>query len=209
MPAKRIPQLDSLSSSGAASNDQLVIFDTDADVTKRIDRSALFAASAGSSLVGHLPAGTIAATTVQGALNELDTEKQPANAGLTDIAGLTKTDGNIIVGDGTNWVAESGATARTSLGLSIGVDVQEYDADTAKTDVAQTFTAQQTLTSGLVLQSVAAADIAAVANVINTANKVLGKVVYDTTNNRLMVANGAAAADPWYVADGSASVVPA
>ena len=31
-----------------------------------------------------------------------------------------------------------------SLGLAIGSDVQAYDADTAKTDVAQTFTAQQT-----------------------------------------------------------------
>lgn len=42
---------------------------------------------------------------------------QPLDQGLTDIAGLAVTDGNIIVGDGTNWVAESGATARTSLGL--------------------------------------------------------------------------------------------
>lgn len=37
--------------------------------------------------------------------------------GMKDIAGLAKADGNLIVGDGTNWVAESGATARTSLGL--------------------------------------------------------------------------------------------
>ena len=34
-----------------------------------------------------------------------------------DIMGLAVTDGNFIVGDGTNWVAESGDTARTSLGL--------------------------------------------------------------------------------------------
>jgi hypothetical protein len=36
---------------------------------------------------------------------------------LDDIAALAVTNGNFIVGDGTNWVAESGATARTSLGL--------------------------------------------------------------------------------------------
>src|SRR5210317_1245128 len=36
---------------------------------------------------------------------------------LQDVAGLAVTDGNIIVGDGSNFIAESGATARTSLGL--------------------------------------------------------------------------------------------
>ena len=36
---------------------------------------------------------------------------------LQDVAGLAVSDGNIIVGDGSNFVAESGATARTSLGL--------------------------------------------------------------------------------------------
>ena len=39
------------------------------------------------------------------------------DAQLQDVAGLAVTDGNFIVGDGANFVAESGATARTSLGL--------------------------------------------------------------------------------------------
>jgi hypothetical protein len=47
----------------------------------------------------------------------IGTNVQAYNAGLQDISGLAKTDGNFIVGDGTNWVAESGATVRTSLGL--------------------------------------------------------------------------------------------
>ena len=42
--------------------------------------------------------------------------KQASDADLTAIAALAKTDGNIIVGDGSTWVAENGATARTSLG---------------------------------------------------------------------------------------------
>jgi hypothetical protein len=43
--------------------------------------------------------------------------KQPLDADLTAIAGLSSADGNFIVGSATGWVAESGATARTSLGL--------------------------------------------------------------------------------------------
>jgi hypothetical protein len=73
---------------------------------------------------------------------------------------------------------------------------------------AQTFSAQQTLTSGLVIQSATAAVIASAANAINTTNKVTGKVVYDTTNNRIMIASGSSAVSPWYIADGSASVTP-
>jgi len=48
---------------------------------------------------------------------EIGTNVQAYNAGLTDIAGIAKTDGIFIVANGTNWVGESGSTARTSLGL--------------------------------------------------------------------------------------------
>jgi len=45
---------------------------------------------------------------------------------LQDISNLAVTDSNFIVGDGTNFVAESGATARTSIGLGTASDV-EFD----------------------------------------------------------------------------------
>jgi hypothetical protein len=43
--------------------------------------------------------------------------KQPLDAELTALAALAVTDGNLIVGNGTTWTVENGATARTSLGL--------------------------------------------------------------------------------------------
>lgn len=49
---------------------------------------------------------------------DIGTTVQAWDAGLDAIAALAVTDSNIIVGNGTTWVAESGATARTSLGLS-------------------------------------------------------------------------------------------
>ena len=140
--------------------------------------------------------GTGASTTANARTNlglAIGVDVQAYDADLTAIGALAKTDGNFIVGDGTTWVAESGATARTSLGLAsgatttvgtiatqnsnsvsitggsitgitdlavadggtgasdaatarsnlglaIGSDVQAYDADTLKADVADTLT---------------------------------------------------------------------
>jgi hypothetical protein len=47
----------------------------------------------------------------------IGTDVQAYDADLTALGGLAVTDGNFIVGNGTTWVAETGATARTSLGL--------------------------------------------------------------------------------------------
>lgn len=54
------------------------------------------------------------ATYVSGALS---TVYQPLDSDLTAIAGLSSADSNFIVGSAGGWVVESGATARTSLGL--------------------------------------------------------------------------------------------
>jgi len=61
----------------------------------------------------------------------IGTNVQAYDAQLADVAGLTPTDNGVIVGNGTNFVVESGSTLRTSLGLAIGTDVQAYDADLA------------------------------------------------------------------------------
>ena len=47
----------------------------------------------------------------------IGTDVQAYDAQLADVAGLAVTDGGFIVGNGSNFVLESGATVRTSLGL--------------------------------------------------------------------------------------------
>ena len=66
--------------------------------------------SSSAMVVEHLPAGTVSGSSNQ--------------ARLVDISGLAVTDGGVIVGDGSNFVLETGGTARTSLGLGTGNDVQ-------------------------------------------------------------------------------------
>ena len=84
----------------------------------------------GTLAVGDGGTGSTSASAARTALGlAIGTNVQAFDAQLTDIAGLTPSDGNFIVGDGSNFVLESGSTARASLGLAIGSNVQAYDAD--------------------------------------------------------------------------------
>ena len=72
----------------------------------------------GGTTVGKAVFTAATAAAAQQAMDtEVGVDVQAYDADLTALGGLAKTDGNIIVGNGATWVAESGATARTSLGL--------------------------------------------------------------------------------------------
>lgn len=53
----------------------------------------------------------------------IGTDVQAYDQQLADVAGLTPTDNGVIIGNGTNFVVESGSTFRSSVGLAIGTDV--------------------------------------------------------------------------------------
>ena len=71
--------------------------------------------AANGSALTDLNASNLASGTVANA--RLDAQ-------LQDVAGLAVTNGGFIVGDGSNFVLETGATARASLSLDTGNDVQ-------------------------------------------------------------------------------------
>jgi len=138
----------------------------------------------------------------------------------------------------TLLTAVNAAAARITLGAEIGVNVQAFDTDLsalaslattgmiartgAGTAAVRTITAgagisvadgdgvagNPTITSTDVLQNLTAANIAAIANAINTTGKAAGKMVWDTTNSNIKVATGALAASTWVDASGTNAVTP-
>ena len=86
-----------------------------------LDASGNLKAANGSALTA-LNASALASGTVANA--RLDAQ-------LQDVAGLAVTDGGFIVGDGSNFVLEGGATARTSLGLGTAATSASTDFESA------------------------------------------------------------------------------
>ena len=168
--------------------------------------------------LGHLSGVTSA---IQTQINGL----QGSSAVLSDIAGLSTSDGNIIVGNGSTCVAESGATARTSLGLGsiatqaasnvaiTGGSVTGLGSPTGGSD-ATTKTYVDNLIAGLktriITRVATTANIDLTADLQNgdtidgitlvTGNKVLVKDQSTATQNGIynVVASGTATRDPDY-----------
>jgi len=69
-------------------------------------------------------------TGVTSALQPQLDNKQPLDAQLTSLAGLTPTNNQLLFGDGLGgYVLDNAGGAQSRLGLTVGIDVQGYDQD--------------------------------------------------------------------------------
>jgi len=153
--------------------------------------------------VGTLTAGTWSASTI--ALNkggtgattasdardnlgvEIGVNVQAYDADLTAIGGLAKTDGNFIVGNGSTWVAENGATVRTSLGLGTAATT----AASAYATAAQGTKADNALAKASNLSDLANVSTARDNLGVQINDDVIGYVTPSTSGN-VLTSNGSA-----------------
>ena len=127
-----------------------------------------------------IASGGTAAATAAAARASLSAAASGANSDITSLTGLTTA---LSIAQGGTAATTAGGV-RTALGLVIGTDVQAYDADTAKTDVTQSFTAQQTFTGSTSILS--SKFLNAIDFVTVSATAATGTKQYDVTTQSVL-----------------------
>lgn len=122
----------------------IALFDPEDINAELRDQLASTDPNMGASMVGVQAAGTISSSTVQAALQELDGDIQ--NLTATDIAfapagSIASTNVQAAIEELDSDLSALSADALVTA--DIGVTVQGYDADTAKTDADQSWTGSQ------------------------------------------------------------------
>ena len=194
------------------------IVNADINASAAIDATKIHDGTISNTEFGHLNG---VSSNIQAQLDA----KGASNANLTAIGNLSNADGNFIVGSGSTWVAESGSTARSSLGLGTistqaansvaisGGTITGLGSPSASSDAA-TKNYVDNLVTGLKTRIITRVATTANINLSNalengdtldgitlaTGNKVLVKDQTDATENGIynVVASGAATRDTDY-----------
>ena len=170
-----------------------------------------FKVNGASTLVGAVSTGALTPSSIVGFV--IGTDVQAFNARLTDVAALSPTNNAIIVGNGSNFVLESGATALTSLGAATrgaNSDITSLSGLTTDLTVAQGGTGASTFTDGAVLLGSGAGAITAL-DVTTKGSLLVGDGTTDPialavgTNDHVLTADSSAASGTKWAAVPSAA----
>jgi len=123
---------------------------SDADVSSVANKDVLVY----NSTSGEWVSRQLAIADVTGLQASLDSKLETASITISSISDTTITttaDDSFLVYDSTvsKWKNEGPSTVRSTLDLVIGTNVQAYDVDTAKLDVAQNWSAFQSFDAGI------------------------------------------------------------
>ena len=107
----------------------------------------------------------------------IGTDVQAYDAQLADVAGLTPSDGGFIVGDGSNFVVESAATARTSLGVDAAGTDNSTDVTLVTTSYDYLSISGQAITLGQLTNDDLANNSITVSDGTNSSTRALGETL--------------------------------